>query len=290
MLDGGDYYLAVTSLGNNPVPIQTGTGACDLTLITRGELPVNVLPALNVAAPSEVAYDLEPTEVAAYEFTIPERASSLTPYGFSIGRRKELGLSNLTVRRGNATADPLPVPPGVGVDGYFGGVLPDFEVRDDLSGWVVYQAVPGKYRVMLRSTAAGTSYSRLTGTLSIQLLDSGSGIPTLKFDGENIGFSGIGVTENILPFRVIVPDEPNWQAWGLRLDGQIKGVPAVYVRRDQAVSSAATSTINSDRVDWPTLSQWTQMEDYTKLNRTVAGSLTGSGSGSHPTVFCGRAE
>ena len=214
VIEGGDYYVAVTSLGNNPSATQTGSGTSDLTLETRGEAPVNVIPALSTADEMLVPYDLGAAEVATYEFVVPARAEGLTPYGFTISRLQVFGKSGFSLRLDGPDGSSPPLPPGPGTDGFNGGLPSQFASTDIIGGLIVYQAIPGTYRVSVRST--GSVYLPVGGFLALQLIDSGSGIPTLRFDGENFAVTNGGAVTDILPFRVVVPDEPNWKAWGIR--------------------------------------------------------------------------
>lgn len=263
VIEGGDYYVAVTSLGNNPSATQTGSGTSDLTLETRGEAPVNVIPALSTADEMLVPYDLGAAEVATYEFVVPARAEGLTPYGFTISRLQVFGKSGFSLRLDGPDGSSPPLPPGPGTDGFNGGLPSQFASTDIIGGLIVYQAIPGTYRVSVRST--GSVYLPVGGFLALQLIDSGSGIPTLRFDGENFAVTNGGAVTDILPFRVVVPDEPNWKAWGIRLEGPHSGKPSIIIRRDQPVETTAFAGVTSVSTSWPTLASWGQVEDYTKL-------------------------
>jgi hypothetical protein len=265
VIEGGDYYVAVTSLGLNPTTTQSGGGTCDLTLETRGELPLNLIPPLSTGEETLVPYSLGPAEVAAYEFTVPARAEGLTPYGFVISRGELAGTSNFSLRMSGPDGGSSPLPPGPGADGFTGGLPAQFSSSASVGGQIVYQATPGTYRVIVRSCLKNGAYAAASGRLELQLIDSGAGIPTLQFDGENFAVSNGGAVTDILPFRVIVPDEPNWKAWGIRLDGPHSGKPAILIRRDQPVEATAVSGVDSNEGAWPSLASWTQIEDYTKL-------------------------
>jgi len=272
VIEGGDYYIAVTSLGAKPSAGQSGTATSDLTLTTRGELPLEVLPPLSVDVSTEVPYALEAAEVSAYEFTVPSRAEGLTPYGFVISLGRGTGKSNFSARLSGPDGDTSPTPPGLGLDGFYGGLSPQLSTNDAITGQIVYQGTPGTYRVIVRSTANGTNYTSSTGMLRVQLLDSSSGIPTVDFDGGSLTVTAGGATTDILAFRVVVPDDPNWKAWGVRLAGFHSGKPSITIRRDQPVGSGSAPSVDSESTDWPTLAQWAQLEDFTKLKLDPASS------------------
>lgn len=265
LIEGGDYYVAVTSLGTKPSATQTGGGTCDLTLETRGELPLNVIPALSTEEETLVGYGVGPAEVATYEFVVPVRAEGLTPYGFTISRIPNFGKSGFSIRMDGPDGSSPPVPPGPGTEGFTGGLPSQFATTDTVGGLIVYQAPPGVYKVSVRSTGTSGSYTPADGLLALQLIDSGSGIPTLQFDGENFAVTNGGAVTDILPFRVVIPDEPNWKAWGIRLAGPHSGRPSIIIRRDQPVEASAFGGVTSTSTSWPTLASWGQLDDYTKL-------------------------
>ena len=120
------------------------------------------------------------------------------------------------------------------------------------------------HRVIVRSSQAAAGYGNSSGTLSARLLIS-SNIPTLQFDGENLSVINAGATTDLLQYRVEIPDEPNWQAWGIRLDGPVSGRPGIIVRRALPVETTTGPSVTSDMIDWPPGHQWTQTEDFTKL-------------------------
>jgi large repetitive protein len=275
LLEAGDYFIAVTSLGRDATTGRTGSGTCDLTLQSQNEQPVTAIPALQVGVDTDVLYNLAAGEVAAYEFNVPVRPVG-APYGFSIDRIQTLGTSNFSARYAPVASPGLPQPPGGGLDGYFGGRPAAFISSDISSGSIVYQAQPGRYRVIVRSaiTIAG-NYGPAAGILRLSLFEDDS-IPTVPFDGGSLTVTNQGETAGILTYRVIIPDEPNWQAWGVRLDGLIAGVPAIYIRRDKPVDLITGLSVDSDRTDWPTEYIWTQVDDYTKLKNTLAGSTNGA--------------
>jgi hypothetical protein len=272
-LPGGDYYVAATSLGAKPGPGQSGVGPGDLTLTTNGELPVISFPPLAVDVDTATSYALGPAEIAAYEFVIPERADGLAPYGFIVGLDRAAGGSNFSIRRNGPGGSSSPVPPGLGADGFSGGLPFDYASTDGVRGQIVYQATPGTYRVIVRSSQSGGGYSDASGQLAVRLLDTGGGIPTIDCDGGSLNVTGGGADIDILAFRVILPDEPNWKAWGARLVSPLAGRPAMTVRRDQPVGSLAGPQVDSDDLTWPTLAQWSQMDDYTKLRYDPAAPV-----------------
>lgn len=262
-IEPGDYYIAATSLGRNPTATQTGAGTCDLTLITRGQIPISPIAPLVVGVPTEVFYDLEAAEITTYEFTIPARPEGATPYGFTIRNDRDFGTSNFSLRLINGSDTGLPVPPGLGNLGFVGGRPSQFASTETVGGQINYRAIPGTYRVTVRSS--GNTYARATGTVSVLLFDPGAEIPTLDFDGGSITVTNSGGLTDILPFRVVIPDDPRWKAWGVRLTGPHSGKPALFVRRDQPVAATTGPTVDSDHTAWPSLHQWTQLNDYTKL-------------------------
>ncbi|MGL4402087.1 MAG: InlB B-repeat-containing protein, partial [Luteolibacter sp.] len=264
LIEAGEYYITVTSFGENPTSSQTGTGSSSLTLFTNGELPVEVFPTLSVESTQTLPYALGPAEIAAYEFTVPARASNETPYGLTLDINRGPGAANYSMRKVEPSGLGLPTPPGSGTDGYFGGLAPFASTTDATSGWVFQQIAPGTYRVIVRSSQEGSGYGNSFGSLSARLLIS-SNIPTLQFDGENLGVINAGATTDILQYRVEIPDEPNWQAWGIRLDGPVSGRPGIIVRRALPVETTTGLSVTSDMIDWPSGHQWTQTDDFTKL-------------------------
>ncbi len=278
-LEGGTYYIAATALGADGTDTILGAAPCDLKLFTPGPMPVSPLPALNQGAAINTAveapFDLGPAESTAFEFTVPARPAPLKPYGFNMLIHRDVGASNFSARLETPANRSLPRPPLPGVVGFFGGVASEFNSTYTDGGKIIYEATPGVYRVIVRSTEFATFYSDAKGKISVQLFDSDS-IPTLPFDGGSLDFAGIGPNTNILPIRVVIPDTPNWQAWGVRLTGDIEGKPIMYIRRDEpVVGTASTTGLNSDATDWPTLAQWTQPRDYTELTKDRQGSATG---------------
>lgn len=263
VIEPGDYYIAATSLGQNPTVTKTGGGTCDLTLITRGQIPISPISPLTVGVPKDVSYDLEAAEITAYEFTVPARPEGATPYGFTIRNDRDFGASNFSLRLITGSDTGLPVPPGLGTLGFVGGRPSQFASTDTVGGQINYRAIPGTYRVTVRSS--GNTYARATGSVSVMLFDPGAEIPTLDFDGGSITVTNAGGLTDILPFRVVIPDEPRWKAWGVRLTGPHSGKPALFVRRDQPLEATASPSVDSDHTAWPTLHQWTQLNDYTKL-------------------------
>ncbi|MFM2198675.1 MAG: hypothetical protein RLZZ505_2107 [Verrucomicrobiota bacterium] len=259
----GDYYIAVTSLGRAPVTTKTGSGTCDLTLTTRGEIPVTPLSPQSLDVPVVSTYDLGPTEVSAYEFTVPTPPAGAAPYGFVVGIHRNIGISNFSLRLISPDDHGLPTPPGLGIEGFIGGRPSSFTSSETVNRLINYAPAPGTYRIIVRSS--GTSYSRASGELSVNFFDPGQDIPTLDFDGGSITVTNAGNITDVLPFRVIVPDEPRWKAWGVRLTGPHSGKPSLTIRRDEPVVSASGSAVDSDLTAWPTLHQWSQVNDYTKL-------------------------
>ena len=264
LLEAGEYYVTVTSFGENPTLSQTGTGSSSLTLFTKGELPVEVFPTLSVEATQALPYTLGPAQIAAYEFTVPARASNEIPYGLTLNINREIGAANYSMRKVEPSGLGFPTPPGSGTDGFFGGLAPLTGTTDEIFGRVFQEIAPGTYRVIVRSSQAVSSYGNSSGTLSARLLVS-SNIPTLRFDGENLSVNNAGATTDLLQYRVEIPDEPNWQAWGIRLDGPVSGRPGIIVRRALPVEATTGPSVTSDMIDWPPGHQWTQSEDFTKL-------------------------
>ena len=260
----GDYFIAVTSFGEGPSSQQTGTGSSSLTFSSRGELPIETFPALSVDTANSLAYDLGPAELAAFEFTVPARAAGEIPYGLSLGISRFSGAANYSLLKINTGAPGFPTPPGNGADGFFGGITPLSMTTDDVYGRIFAEITPGSYRLVVRSSQAGSSYGMATGNVTARLLIS-SDIPLLQFDGENLSVTAAGATTDILQYRVEIPDEPNWLAWGLRLDGPVSGRPGIIIRRGLPVESASGLSVNSDLIDWPFGHLWVQTDDFTKL-------------------------
>ncbi len=270
-LEPGDYYLAVTSLGAAPTSSQTGAAPCDLILTTRGEVPATAIEPIGIESETLMPYVLGPAEIAAYEFTVPERSQGETPYGFVISISRFSGRSNFSARLDGPDGISLPVPPGPGSDGFSGGLASLYSSSDNTGGQIVHQATPGTYRIVVRSTASGSNYTVAPGILGVKLIDSGSEIPTLRFDGESFTVTNAGEHTDILQFRVIVPDDPSWKAWGVRIEDHPQaGKPNITVRRDHPVESPSGAAVNSSATAWPSLAQWRQEEDYTK-HRYVPG-------------------
>ena len=264
LLDSGDYYIAVTSFGEGPSSQQTGAGASSLTLTCKGEIPVEIFPSLSVASEQSLAYNLGPAEIAAYEFTVPARAENEIPYGLALNINRDAGASNYSLLKIAAGGLGFPTPPGDGADGYFGGITPLTSTTNDIYGRIFAQIAPGTYRVIVRSSQSGSGYGNSSGSLTARLLIS-SDIPELQFDGENLSITDAGATTDILQYRVDIPDEPNWQAWGIRLDGPVSGRPGIIVRRAVPVESSTGLSVTSDLIDWPSGYQWVQSDDFTKL-------------------------
>lgn len=274
VLAEGDYYIAVTSFGTQPSINQTGPNTSDLTLLSRGELPVEYLPALTVENEATKNYTLGPAELASYEFTVPARSASEEPYGLRLSIRRGSGAANYSLRLLGTNGLGYPVPPGTGSDGYFGGLPAEATTTDAIGGFIYAQITPGTYRVIVRSSQAGSTYGNSTGYLAAQLLVT-DGIQTLAFDGEIQNVVSAGASTDILQYRLEVPEDPNWLAWGIRLDSPIAGKPAVFIRRGLQVDGLSAPSVNSDMIDWPIGSQWTQLEDFTKLRNDP---FTSSGS------------
>jgi large repetitive protein len=274
VLVAGDYFIAVTSFGAQPTTSQTGTGTSDLTLISKGELPVEYFPTLAVEAEANKPYDLGPAELASYEFTVPARAASEEPYGLRLSIRRMSGFSNYSLRRLSGNGLGFPVPPGAGADGFAGGLPLEANTTDNTTGLIYAQITPGTYRVVVRSSQSGGGYGVASGFLSAQLLVT-SGIPSIAFDGEDLTAVNVGATTDIIQYRLEVPEDSNWLAWGIRLDGIISGRPAIFIRRGLQVDGLPTQSVNSDAIDWPIGHQWTQLDDFTKLKNDP---LTSSGS------------
>ena len=275
LLTAGDYFIAVTSFGAQPTASQTGVGSSDLTLTSRGELPVDYFPNLTVEQEAAEFYNLGPAELASYEFTVPARSASEEPYGLRLSINRTSGASNYSLRLLSANGLGFPTPPGTGADGFVGGLPPTASTTDITNGLIYAQITPGTYRVVVRSSQRGGTYGDATGSLSAQLLVT-SGIPSIAFDGENLSATSVGATTDIIQYRLDVPDDSNWLAWGIRLDGFISGRPALYIRRGLQVDGLATPSVNSDSIDWPIGHQWTQLDDFTKLKndpQTSIGSL-----------------
>ena len=214
--------------------------------------------------PQSLPYNLGPAEIAAYEFTVPARASNEIPYGLTLNINRSSGAANYSMRKVEPNGLGLPTPPGSGAEGFSGGLTPLTGTTDDISGRLFQEIAPGTYRVIVRSSQSGSSYGNSSGTLSARLLVS-SDIPTLQFDGENLSVTNAGATTDLLQYRVEIPDEPNWQAWGIRLDGPVSGRPGIIIRRALPVESTTGLSVTSDLIDWPPGYQWTQTDDFTKL-------------------------
>ncbi|WP_367874697.1 hypothetical protein [Luteolibacter sp. Populi] len=259
-LEGGDYYIAVTSLGLNPGS-KTGSEPCDLTLVTRGELPVEAIEPLAVGGETSLPFSLAPTELAAYRFVVPESAGQI---GYYVSIDRNIGKSNFSLRRG----DGLPEPPGaVGTgSGFQGGIDHDYETTDVVGGQIVYNAEPGTYEVIVRSTGNTPS----TGSIAVGLFDPGTGVPTVECDGGTLTVNNAGATTDILPFRVVIPNDPNLKGWGVTLTGYHSGKPCIIMRRGEPVTAVPGPAVGSDDPAWPNLAQWKQTEDYTKLELDTA--------------------
>lgn len=270
LLDAGDYYIAVTSFGINPTQ-QTGAGASSLTLWSTGEMPVAPLATLSVSTPQSLPYDLGPAEIAAYEFTVPARASSEIPYGLALNINRMAGAANYSLRMVETSGLGLPIPPGVGSDGYFGGLAPLASTTDAIYGYIFAQIAPGTYHLIVRSSQSAGNYAPATGSVSAQLLIS-SDIPTVPFDGGSLTITNAGATTDILQYRVEIPDDSNWLAWGVRLDGPIAGRPGIIIRRGLQVEATTGLSVTSDLIDWPLGYQWTQPDDFTKLTNDPLAS------------------
>jgi hypothetical protein len=264
VLEAGDYYLAVTSFGIAPNAQKTGSGSSSLTVLSKGEMPVEAFPSLTVETPETLPYNLGPAEIAAYEFTVPARPSNEIPYGLVLGLNRDAGASNYSLRKVETSGLGLPTPPGLGNDGYFGGLAPLTFTTDEIYGKIFAEIAPGTYRVVVRSSQSGSSYGNASGSLSARLLIS-SEIPTLQFDGENLTVTNAGATTDMLQYRVEIPDEPGWMAWGIRLDSPVAGRPGIIVRRGLPVEATSGQSVTSDLIDWPLGYQWTQPDDFTKL-------------------------
>jgi large repetitive protein len=274
LLAAGDYFVAVTSFGVQPTTTQTGAGTSDLTLLSRGELPVDYFPPLSVENEAIKAYTLQPTELASYEFTVPARAAGEEPYGLRLSIQRGMGASNYSLRQLGVNGLGFPTPPGAGSEGFAGGLAAEVSTTDAIGGFLYAQIVPGTYRVVVRSSQGGAGYSTSTGVLSAQLLLT-TGIPSIAFDGENLSAVNAGASTDIVQYRLEVPDDPNWLAWGIRLDGPISGKPALLIRRGLQVDGTTPAAVTSDMMDWPIGNQWTQLDDFTKLRNdplTAAGS------------------
>ncbi|MEY3897908.1 MAG: hypothetical protein RLZZ214_3429, partial [Verrucomicrobiota bacterium] len=219
-------------------------------------------------------YNLGPAELASYEFTVPARPAGEEPYGLRLSIRRAVGAANYSLRLLGTNGLGYPVPPGSGTDGYVGGLPAEATTTDAIGGFIYAQITPGTYRVMVRSSQAGSSYGNSSGVLAAQLSVT-TGIPTLAFDGEIQNAVDAGASTDILQYRLEVPEDPNWLAWGIRLDSPIAGKPAVFIRRGLQVDGLGAPSVSSDMIDWPIGSQWTQLEDFTKLRfdpLTAAGS------------------
>jgi hypothetical protein len=264
-IDAGDYFVTVTSQGTGPTASQTGVEPSNLTLRSRGPLPVTNFPLLSETTTQSLPYNLGPAELAAFQFVVPQRASGLTPFGLSLDITRSLGVANYSLIKIESTTPGFPAPPAPGNEGFFGGFNALTTTTDDIGGRLFVEIEPGNYRLIVRSTSSGGTYNNSQGTVSARLLLS-TDIPTLPFDGANLTVSLAGATTEVLQYRVEIPDEPNWQAWGLRLDGPVAGKPGIIVRRAQAASTSATvPLVTSDMIDWPLGSQWIQTDDFTKL-------------------------
>jgi hypothetical protein len=264
LLEAGDYYLAVTSFGVAPTSQKTGSGTSSLTLLSKGELPVEVFPALMVETAETLPFQLGPAEIAAFEFTVPARPGNDIPYGLALGLNRNAGASNYSLRKVEPSGLGLPTPPGLGNDGYFGGLPPLAFTTDEIYGKIFAEIAPGTYRVIVRSSQVGANYGNASGSVSARLLIS-SEIPTLQFDGENLTVTNAGATTDMLQYRVEIPDEPGWTAWGIRLDSPVAGRPGIIVRRGLPVEATTGQSVTSDMIDWPFGYQWTQPDDFTKL-------------------------
>ena len=273
VLAAGDYFVAVTSFGAQPTISQTGAGTSDLTLISRGELPVDYFPALTVENNALKDYSLKPAELVSYEFTVPARPATEEPYGLHLGIRRTSGSSNFSLRLLGTNGLGFPIPPGSGTDGFFGGLTAEASTTDSLGGFLYAQIAPGTYRLVVRSSQAGGNYAASTGTIFAKLLVT-TGIPNIAFDGENLSAVSAGSSTDIIQYRLEVPEDPNWLAWGIQLDSPISGRPALFIRRGLQVDGTTPPSVNSDMIDWPIGNQWTQLDDFTKLRNDPLTSVT----------------
>ena len=264
LLESGDYFIAVTSYGTGPTTTRTGAEPSSLTLTSRGEVAVDVFPSLSVETEEVLPYQLGPAEVAAYEFTVPARSETEIPYNLVLNLQRGVGAANYSLLKLADHGFGLPVPPGPGQDGFFGGLSALATTTDDVAGKVFAEIAPGTYRVLVRSTLKNGVYTASSGTISAKLQLS-SDIPILRFDGENLSITDAGATTDILQFRVEIPEDANWLAWGIRLESPVAGRPAIIVRRGSQVDSVASPSVNSDLFDWPLGHQWAQTDDFTKL-------------------------
>jgi len=264
LLDAAEYFIAVTSFGTGPTSSQTGGGSSTLTLRSKGALPMTNFPALSETTTQTLPFNLGPAEVAAYQFIVPSRAAGLPPFGLSLGISRMAGAANFSLIKIESLSPGFPVPPGVGTDGFFGGFNAFMNTSDSTGGGIFVDIEPGNYRMMVRSSQASGTYNNSEGVVTARLFLS-SDIPEVPFDGANISVNLGGATTEILQYRVEIPDEPNWQAWGIRLEGPIFGRPGIIIRRGQPATSGITGTVSSDQIDWPIGSQWIQSDDFTKL-------------------------
>ena len=139
-------------------------------MISRGELPVAVFPSLSPDMAVLENFTLGPAEIAAYELTVPARAASEAPYGLVLNINRTLGASNYSMKLVDASGLGFATPPGSGTDGYFGGLAALTGTTDDIYGRVFAEITPGTYRIIVRSSQAGSSYGNAAGSLAARLL------------------------------------------------------------------------------------------------------------------------
>lgn len=263
-LEGGDYFIAVTSLGTGPTSNKTGADPSHLMLFSKGELAVMPFPALTASAPETMPFTLGPAEISAYDFSIPAVGAGEPAYGLVLNVTRTLGASNFSLMKLPDHGRGMPVPPGSGNDGFFGGAASFAASSDDIAGRVFAEIAPGNYRVIVRSSQKNGTYGNATGWLSAQLQRS-SDIPELPFDGGTLSVTNAGATTDLLQYRVEIPDDPNWHGWGVRIDGPVSGKPAIIVRRGLPVEPTSPGQVNSELIDWPIGHTWAQTDDFTKL-------------------------
>jgi large repetitive protein len=265
VIPAGTYFLAVTSLGRAPTGTATGVGPGAFELYSNAELPMTEFPTLSADLATSLPYELGPGQLAAYQLVVPERGPGLPAYGLALDLSRFVGAANYSMIKEETINPVFPVPPGSGNEGYSGGFVALAGTTDETNGRIFNEIPPGTYRVVVRSSRpANGSYGPSLGTLTARLLLS-SEIPTLPFDGGNLTVASAGGTTDILQYRVVIPDDPGWLAWGVRLDGPVSGKPILIIRRGLTVAGSAGTQVNSDLFDWPTGNIWVQPDDFTKL-------------------------
>ncbi len=258
LLPPGDYFFAVVSEGQNPVPPAIGSGNVTARLESGGVLPVVGLGALS-AADLTRADAVEGGEVKAFQFTVPA------------------GTPSIEVRLEDRVGDPVfALRAGSSLPRAF-----DFWDLNDYGAeggepyqWIgttglpitVANPPPGTFSLIVKGTPFGPEWPDATCTIRVHRVE----FAPLDFDG---GIQQVTNQEATAWrfFRVEAPAD--CLGWDLRLTNVAGGRAQLYMRRDLLPDVLDAPGLNLNQTNWPSGFQYSVSKEWASYAAWPDGTL-----------------